>query len=450
VSRDDSGDGAITATLYDEASHATSWAFPYELDGMPPTSIVTAPSTWQGLAPIPVEWQAEDTQSGVARTRLYYRRVPTDTEWQYSGLEQIGLSGTFHFTPGGNLLASGSLTYYLAAQATDNLSNVTALPTTGTQVVVKPARIYLPLVMRNYPPQPVGNVVIEDGANHVYHITVTLTLSASVKGDMDVVSQMRLRNGGEDWGAWEPYAKTKSWSLANGISGLRAVYVQFQGSKGGVSDPASDTIYLAWNGDFEAGWAHWTHGRGPFGGNGSGLDQSIVSFEGSNRALLGHTTYQDGSIPVGYAYIAQDFAVPDGNPTLSLQYRVHSRDTVWGETTQKYFDTFELSINRPPEQISDGERDNQGCRDPSRLNPTGTLAPSGDGLVFCGGQPPTTPPNEWNSGWRTVTLDLSAFSGHTITLYVATWSREYNSPFFNNQGYFNTYSYVDNVNGQGD
>ena len=199
------------------------------------------------------------------------------------------------------------------------------------------------------------------------------------------------------------------------------------------------------NGDFEAGWAYWVHSKGSFMGNGSGLDQSIVFFEGSNRALLGNPAYRDGSIPVGYAYIAQEFSVPAGNPRLSLQYRVHSWDTVWGLTTQRYFDTFELSINRSPEQITDQERDDRGCRDPSRLNPTGLLTPSGDGLVFCGGQPPIKPPNEWDSGWRTVTLDLSAFAGRNITLYIATWSREYDQPWTDDRGYYNTYSYVDNI-----
>ena len=204
------------------------------------------------------------------------------------------------------------------------------------------------------------------------------------------------------------------------------------------------------NGGFENGWGPWVHGSGPFGVSGTGLDQGIVSFEGSNRARLGNPAYQDGHIPVGYAYIAQEFSVPMSNPYLSLQYRVHSRDTVWGLSTHRYFDTFEFSINRPPEQISDGERDSQGCHDPLKLNPTGTLTPPGDGLVFCGGQPPLKPPHEWDSGWRTVTLDLSAFAGRNVTLYIVTWNREYNSPWINDQGYYNTYSYVDNIVVEGD
>jgi hypothetical protein len=71
-------------------------------------------------------------------------------------------------------------------------------------------------------------------------------------------------------------------------------------------------------------------------------------------------------------------------------------------------------------------------------------------LVFCGGQPPITPPHAWNSGWRTVTLDLGAFAGQKIKLYAVTWSREYNSPFYNDRGYYNTYAYVDNITVEGD
>jgi len=112
-------------------------------DMSPPTSTVTAAPVWHGLTPIQLTWHSRDTQSGVANTHLYYRRVPTDTEWRDSGLEQPGCSGTFHFTPG------GYLTYTFAVQAGDNLGNVSDLPVTGTQVVVKPVYIYLPLTARN-------------------------------------------------------------------------------------------------------------------------------------------------------------------------------------------------------------------------------------------------------------------------------------------------------------
>lgn len=205
------------------------------------------------------------------------------------------------------------------------------------------------------------------------------------------------------------------------------------------------------NGDFEHGLSGWSTGQGPFLGHGSGVTQTVILFEGSNCTLLGEPGAADGSIPVGYGYVAQQFSVVESPPRLQLQYRVITSDTVWGSSTQRYYDSFELSINRPPDVITDTERDNQGCRDPLRLNPTGVLTPAGDGLVFCGGRiTSTTPPSPWDSGWLTVTLDLSAFANQHISLYMATWSREYDSRYYDDMAYYNTYSYVDNVSVLGD
>ncbi len=197
------------------------------------------------------------------------------------------------------------------------------------------------------------------------------------------------------------------------------------------------------NGGFESGLSGWDTDQGPFDGHGSGMPQSVVSFEGSNRALLGETNAQDDSIHVGYGYIAQTFTVE--KPRLQLQYRVSTYDIIQG-TGQRYFDTFEVSINRPPQQISDAERNAAGCAS-TALNPAGTLTVSVDGLVFCGGRSGTQEDTGtlWNSGWETVTLDLSGFQGQNITLYLSIWSREYDPPYYNDRAYYNTWAYVDNL-----
>ncbi len=315
-----------------------------------------------------------------------------------------------------------------------------------TDTVHVTSYIYLPLVMRNYPPVPAGTITIEAGKPTVYRPNVTLTLSAIITGDQ--VAYMSFSNDAQTWSAWEAYNTTKSWTLKDGISGLRTVYVRFKGSKGGISAPVYDTIYLAWDGDFEQGWGtYWSRGQGGFSGHGTGLPQSIVPFEGSNRVLLGTTTGQDGALPVGYGYTSQQYEVP-ANGRLRFKYRVHSRDTIVGTTTGYYYDSFEFSINRAPGQITDAERNARGCNDQNRLNPhQTTLTPQGAGLVFCGGQVVAAQnlPGEWDSGWRTVTVDLGAFSGTTITLYMAVWSREYQPAFYNDRAHYNTYAYVDDV-----
>jgi len=197
------------------------------------------------------------------------------------------------------------------------------------------------------------------------------------------------------------------------------------------------------NGDFESGLSGWNTGQGPFDGHGSGMGQGVVLFDGSHRALLGEPDSQNGSIHVGYGYIAQTFTVE--KPELQLQYRVISFDIVQG-AEQRYYDTLEVSVNRPPAQILDTERDAKGCVS-TTLNPTGTLVVSGDGLAFCGGRSGTSSDvgTQWDSGWKTVALDLSAFQGENITLYISIWSREYDPRFYDDLAWFNTWAYVDNL-----
>lgn len=54
--------------------------------------------------------------------------------------------------------------------------------------------------------------------------TVTLTLWAETYSSTN--KQMRIRNAGKVWGAWQPYADTKSWTLSAG-NGLKIVEVEF-------------------------------------------------------------------------------------------------------------------------------------------------------------------------------------------------------------------------------
>jgi hypothetical protein len=197
------------------------------------------------------------------------------------------------------------------------------------------------------------------------------------------------------------------------------------------------------NGGFESGLQGWTTGRGPFDGHGSGLTQQVISFNGGQRALLGQEgELPAGTLPVGYGTLAQAWTV--NQRYLSLDYWVFSYDNA--KTDRGYFDTFEVSISRPPADITNSERDAQGCNTGARLNPGGTLFVSGPGLVFCGGRPGESSGILWDTGgWKTVTLDLNAFRGQNVTLYLTLWSREYQAPFYNDRAWFNTWVYVDNV-----
>jgi hypothetical protein len=208
--------------------------------------------------------------------------------------------------------------------------------------------------------------------------------------------------------------------------------------------PLTRTAYrrLA-NGGFELGLSGWDMQRGPFSSYGSGLPGSAVTFDGGERGLLGTSgNLPPGSIGVGYGSLSQTFTMQQRY--VRFDYWVYSYDRAKGET--RYYDTFEVSVNRSPTQIPDGERDARGCEG-TLLNPEGIITVGQDGLVLCGGRPGTSGQGTpWDTGgWKSVTLDLGAFQGRNVTLYFALWSREYDAPFRDDQAWFNTWVYVDNV-----
>jgi len=189
------------------------------------------------------------------------------------------------------------------------------------------------------------------------------------------------------------------------------------------------------NGNFDNGLAGWVQGAGSFNGHGNGVPR----LADSNQALLGNPSTQNGSTPVGYGYIAQTFTVD--KRYVKFSYRVETFDVVKGI---QYYDTFEVSVNLPPNQITDNDRNNRGCAT-TRLDPTGTLAVSpSDGLIFCGGYGGSTSGTKQTIGWNTVQLDFETFRGN-ITLYLALWSREYSPPYWDDRAFYNTWTYIDNV-----
>ncbi len=71
-------------------------------------------------------------------------------------------------------------------------------------------------------------------------MTQAVSLSMTANGG---ASSMRLRNDGGTWTAWEPFARSRSWTL-NSANGTREVEAQFRDAAGNVSAYAADTIVL--------------------------------------------------------------------------------------------------------------------------------------------------------------------------------------------------------------
>ena len=195
------------------------------------------------------------------------------------------------------------------------------------------------------------------------------------------------------------------------------------------------------NGDFTNGLSGWLQGRGPFmvagGPHGSGLPQSVISVNGNNAALLGNSKFTDGTIPVGYGYIAKTYTVDKS--ILTFDYHLVTSDIAKVETT--YYDTFEVSINQKPDQITDAQRNAAGCGTPD-------AAPSSiqvtTPLAFCTGGSGKAG-TEVDYGVKSLSLDLSAFKGQNVTIYFAVWSREYDSQYYDDHAFYNTWATIDNV-----
>ncbi len=294
-------------------------------------------------------------------------------------------------------------------------------------------------------------------ASIMYYQYTTSELADSDRWNEDCqnTEQHRL-NGESDWETILRYYKRPDWTLNTPTSrgSVMAGPAEFPSS---LPFPKIVTLpmyplYLPIilhnydplaNGDFELGDLRgWDVGQGSFQGHGSGLSQSIAQFEGSHNALLGNPL-QNNFIPIGFGAIFQTLSVQQ--PYLQLRYRVFTNDIVKGKLG--YADTFEVSLNTPPAQINDNERDNKGCDNESAiLNPTGVLTPT-TGLAFCGGYAGTSQDvgTLRDLGWKTVTLDLQDFQGENVTLYLALWSREYEADFYNDKGFYNTWVYIDDV-----
>ena len=164
-----------------------------------------------------------------------------------------------------------------------------------------------------------------------------------------------------------------------------------------------------------------------------------MNVSGDHQALLGDPDSPNGKIKVGYGFLAQTFFVDARY--LNISYRVLSTDIAKG--TDKYYDTFEVSLNTHPANITNAQRDSVGCAD-SALNPQGSFDAKFDGLLFCGGNPGKTG-DSFDLGWQTVKLDMGAYQGKMVTIYMALWSREYDYPYFYDQGFYNTWAYIDNI-----
>lgn len=413
----------LTGSLTISASHRLVLTFTPDITS--PASEVTSSVRAVPIGrPIPLRWWAMDAGCGVRAVTLHY---VTD-DGLVGSVHLPTQSGEMDFVPP-DVSPTKTVVYGFGTQAVDHLLNREVL-TADLWVAVYPHRLYLPAMMRNYPPQPApGSVTLAGGRTCVYQDGVTLTVTSTVPGGVDTVAWMRFANEAPIWDedGWVPFAPTANWTLAPGLSGRRTVYAQFRGRMGGVSSPpVSDTVLLVWNGDFETGAL--TPG---WEGEAAPLPLSIVSqvqertggstppADGQYALLLGATDYPctPNGVPLGYAAVAQTLRLPPDEPLrLTFRYIIWSQDASIGDP----YDRFEVWVNDEL-RFFDGNQVNEGLGCDQWWRVPG----------------PENPRNGQSDGWATGTVDLSAYAGEDVTIIFLNANRY--------DGWYNTYTYLDVV-----
>ncbi|MFQ5399542.1 MAG: hypothetical protein ACE5E7_08080 [Anaerolineae bacterium] len=190
-----------------------------------PTSLTSsshAPSVWSNDTTVDVSWSgASDSTSGVYGYGLYWNQSPSSSPSQI--VDTTGTSDT------SSLLSDGD-NWYFHLITRDNAGNWS-----GDAVHLGP--FYIDTT------GPTGSLSVDGGATYATSTAVTLNLSASDASPGSGVAQMRVRNFGSSWSAWESYSATKSWTLPSS-NGTKTVYVQYKDDAGNLSSTYSDTIVL--------------------------------------------------------------------------------------------------------------------------------------------------------------------------------------------------------------
>jgi hypothetical protein len=289
---------------------------------------------------------------------------------------------------------------------------------TSVTITLAPRMVFLPSVMRNYPPTPVGTLIrINGGAANSYQIAVTLEASATVQGDY--IEWMRFSNDSVNWGNWLTFAPTATWNL-DPNNGLKTVYAQFKGYLGGVSAAISDTIFLFKNGDFsQPDLASWN--LDPL----NALSVSSASEPGSTTnpaGLLGNPAYACNNVPKGYGIISQYLimsSVPAGQRlVLKFNYHIYTSDLNMGLIDN--LDRFDVLLNNDL-VFSDMNQDPSKPPQPYE-------------------RPPYTPPatcTVYDLGRKEAVIPITGNPGSNIIVVF----RLYNLP----DNFYNTYVYLDNV-----
>jgi len=453
----DRGNGVITITALDYVANSQVYTMSYEVDSLAPVVTTTIPITLTNQ-PFTITWLAQDTQSGGHEMTLWFRK---GNNWQKVTTSSNTITQTL-FAP-----KDGDGLYEFAVTAQDNLGNgLTAPITTQTQVLydntVPTVVLTVPQFIAEVKPFELEWLVTDDtaGISSTFvawrgadHATWTVIYTASIGKESFTPPQTGLY--------YFVITATDKLGLVSVVNktikvGVEKVYLPLilhdyappTPIPTATPSPTATPTSIPFGG-FNSSQS-WFDIHGGFNLPpivGTGLPATIAS----GKTYLGDKNLTDGHIGVGYGGFTQTFTVD--KPYLKFHYQIFTWDLAKSKTSGKYFDTFEVYIQEGtgkkdyPMTISNDNRNSHGCGD-ADINPDNKTIKVGTsgGLVVCGGYSGSADdPLQLRNFQRNVTLDLQAFKGKVITLYLVVWSREYNTPAYNDQGTLNTWVELDNI-----
>jgi len=364
-----------------------------------------------------VTWGADDGSPDL-RYDVHYR-IDQQGAWDAWFTSTPLTQATFVVTP--QTMMSQKHLYTFRVRAWDMGLNVSSWISDEVEVGI--SRIFLPLVVKNYPPQiRDAQVTINEGSKYAYNRRVELALDATAVGD--TIQEVWVKNDVST--TWKTFAwptETLLWELDNATR-LQTIQVQFIGEY--VSKTVASGIYLVENGDFKNDDKLWDtkEVRLPvdFVVDVVGYPVDNTSPETGKMLLLGYPHYPCSAtgVPIGHAGASRSFIVPSAeyNPTLVFKYIIWTQD----KSTSIQYDRFEVYINgESTPTFADGNQNaglgcNKWWRVPSPQNPRN---------------------DNVTSGWATKTIDLSDYAGQEIPISFENHSRY--------DGWYNTYTYIDDV-----
>lgn len=184
----------------------------------PAFDVGTADSDWRAMARrATFIWPAAtDADSGIAGYYVYW------------GPDEGGQSAEFVsepiFTVAPDNASGGPTVYYLRVAPLDRAGNLGAWQT---------IRIW-----RYDHTAPIGSLKARGGGTTSMLPTI---LDVSATDAQSGVSAMRFSTDGENWTTWEPYARTRSWQLAD-VEGPQTIFAQFRDAVGNESELVSTTV----------------------------------------------------------------------------------------------------------------------------------------------------------------------------------------------------------------